>query len=128
MARNGAMKSSVVLDTSPTPLKCSNQHVLYATQPGFSLAHLSISVFNHYGADYIKALFYFADAKPLGERGVMWLFVAAATYFDAEDEHGERLNKKSVQDRYDWTGIILIVSPGLASIINSITGTAMVSG
>ena len=105
MARNRAMKSSVVLNgyiaDTIKMLKSSTFYMPHNLD--FRSRIYPISVFNHYGADYIKALFYFADAKPLGERGVMWLFVAAATYFDAEDEHGERLSKKSVQDRYDWT-------------------------
>ena len=61
-----------------------------------------IPVVNHYDANHIKALFYFADGKPLGEAGLAWLYIHTATVADFTDDQGRRLSKLPVMDRIKW--------------------------
>lgn len=54
------------------------------------------------GADYVRAMLEFAEGKPVGERGAMWLGIQVATLWDGEYRN-KKLSKASFQDRYDWT-------------------------
>ena len=60
-----------------------------------------VPVINYQSADHIKALHYFVLRKPLGERGLMWLYAHIAGCADYEVD-GKRLSKMPLQDRVDW--------------------------
>ena len=55
--------------------------------------------FNFQRSDHIKAMFRFAEGKPLGERGLHWLMVHLANCGDFE-----KVSKKSFNDRIEWVG------------------------
>lgn len=61
-----------------------------------------VPVFNHYGPDHIKALHYFAHAKPIGEKGLYWLFIHTATVGDFTRPDGRRISKLPLEDRIKW--------------------------
>lgn len=51
---------------------------------------------NHLGSDLCRGLLRFAEAKPLGERGLQWLYVQAANLW------GQGVDKKSFEGRVEW--------------------------
>lgn len=56
-----------------------------------------VPTFNHQRADHIRAMFQFADGKPLGERGIYWLAIHLANCGDFG-----KVSKKSFDDRVQW--------------------------
>jgi DNA-directed RNA polymerase len=53
--------------------------------------------FNHQRPDHVKALFRFADRKPVGEHGGNWLAIHLANSGDFE-----KVSKKPFTDRWSW--------------------------
>ena len=60
-----------------------------------------VPVINYQSADHIKALHYFVLRKPLGERGLMWLYAHIAGCADLRGRW-QTLSKMPLQDRVDW--------------------------
>lgn len=56
-----------------------------------------VPVFNHQRADHIRALFEFANGKPLGRDGHYWLGIHLANCGDFE-----KISKKPFEERYQW--------------------------
>lgn len=53
--------------------------------------------FNFQRGDYVRALFLFAEGKPLGEDGLMWLAIHLANCGDFE-----KVSKRSFHERLQW--------------------------
>ena len=101
---NRGVKSTAVtkgyVEDTVDMLKTSTFHCTYNLD--FRGRINPIPVVNMYGANHEKALFYFANGKPIGKTGYAWLLIHTATVGDFTDAEGRRQSKVHPMDRIKW--------------------------